>query len=79
MNDPEKILLEITQKARNLRKHMPEMGIHYDALSAEIYRDGALSAKQKRLMALCTAVTHGCEGCMLFSGRSGLGARRRQR
>ena len=29
------------------------------------YASGALDAKTKRLMALCTALTHGCTGCIL--------------
>ncbi|MBI9086931.1 MAG: carboxymuconolactone decarboxylase family protein [Desulfobacterales bacterium] len=65
-------LEEITRHARNLRKHLPEMGKHYDALNTEIYRDGALTARHKRLMALSVAVTHGCIGCMLFQAEQSL-------
>ena len=70
MEQPDKALEQITQHARKLRKHLPEMGVHYDALNAGIYRDGAL----------CPAVTQGCTGCMLFQAQQALdlGADREQ-
>ena len=72
MENQAETLEEITRLARKLRAHLPEIGSHYDALSEEIYRDGALSARQKRLMALAVAVTHGCVGCMLFQAERAL-------
>ena len=65
-------LEEITRLARKLRAQMPQVGVHYDAMSEEIYSDGALTARHKRLMALAVAVTHGCVGCMLFQVQQAL-------
>jgi AhpD family alkylhydroperoxidase len=48
------------------RKLMPEVGETYDELPSEAYKDGELSGKVKRLMALSAALTHGCRGCILF-------------
>ena len=44
---------------------MPEIARAFDELPGEAYKDGALSAKTKRLMALCGALVHGCPGCQL--------------
>jgi len=48
------------------RKCLPEVGKAYDALPMEVYKDGALSGKVKRLMALTGALVHGCRACVLF-------------
>ena len=48
------------------RALMPEVAAAYDLLPEQVYRDGALSAKIKRLMALVAAIVHGCRACVLF-------------
>jgi AhpD family alkylhydroperoxidase len=48
------------------RKCLPEVGKAYDALPIEVYKDGALPVKVKRLMALTGALVHGCRACVLF-------------
>jgi AhpD family alkylhydroperoxidase len=48
------------------RKCLPEVGKAYDALPMEVYKDGALPGKIKRLMALTGALVHGCRACVLF-------------
>ncbi len=48
------------------RKCLPEVGKAYDALPIEVYKDGALPGKIKRLMALTGALVHGCRSCVLF-------------
>lgn len=45
---------------------LPEVGRAYEVLPAEVYKDGALSAKTKRLMALAGALVHGCRACILY-------------
>ena len=72
MDNQSRTLEEITRLARRFRDKLPEVDRHYNALNAEIYRDGALSARQKRLMALAVAVTNGCVGCMLFQVQAAL-------
>ncbi len=44
---------------------MPEIARAYDELPSEVYKNGALSGKIKRLMALCGSLVHGCAGCQL--------------
>lgn len=48
------------------KKHLPGIAAAYDELPREVYRDGALPGKIKRLMALTGALVHGCRACILF-------------
>ena len=52
----------------------PRVGELYDELSDEVYREGALSTKHKRLMALVGALVHGCDACILFQCDKSLAA-----
>ena len=45
---------------------LPDLGKAYEALTSEVYKEGTLDSKTKRLMALSVALTHGCRGCILF-------------
>ena len=47
------------------KEMMPEPGRLYAESVAEAYKDGAISAKYKRLMALVGALVSGCQPCML--------------
>jgi AhpD family alkylhydroperoxidase len=62
--------VELRQEVKDLfntyRKLMPDVGNTYDALPEEVYKDGALSGKIKRLMALSGALVHGCRACIVF-------------
>lgn len=48
------------------KKCLPEIGKAYDELPMEVYKDGVLSGKIKRLMALTGALVHGCRACVIF-------------
>ncbi|MBU1001400.1 MAG: carboxymuconolactone decarboxylase family protein [Proteobacteria bacterium] len=48
------------------KKLMPELAAAYDEFTAESYKDGALKAKDKRLMALVAALVAGCRACILY-------------
>lgn len=54
------------------RRIMPEIGEAGDALTAAVYKDGALDGKVKRLMALCGALVHGCRACIVFQTENAL-------
>ena len=50
----------------NLYKEiMPDVAEAYNPLPEEVYKEGVLPAKMKRLMALNGALVHGCRGCIL--------------
>jgi len=66
MENHARALADITRLARKFRDQLPDVNRPYNELNAEVYRDGALPARHKRLIAMAVAVTHGCTGCMLF-------------
>lgn len=63
---------EIHQNWDHMRELMPELAHFYDEYTAESYKGGAVSAKNKRLMALCAAVVGGCRACQLFQTEKAL-------
>ncbi len=56
------------------RKCLPDVGKAYEELPMEVYKDGVLSGKIKRLMALTGALVHGCRACVLFQADKALAA-----
>lgn len=53
---------------------LPDVAKAYDELPMEVYKDGALTGKMKRLMALTGALVHGCRACILFQTDQALAA-----
>jgi AhpD family alkylhydroperoxidase len=62
----------VTSGASKFQELLPGVGKAYEALTSEVYKDGALDSKTKRLMALSVALTHGCRGCILFQTEQAL-------
>jgi len=62
----------ITSNVMKYQKLLPGVGRAYETLTSEVYKDGTLDSKTKRLMALCVALTHGCRGCILFQTEQAL-------
>jgi len=54
------------------RVHMSEVSRAYDELPGEVFKDGAVSGKHKRLMALCGALVRGCDGCIYLQTEQAL-------
>ncbi|BBD07734.1 carboxymuconolactone decarboxylase family protein [Desulfovibrio ferrophilus] len=48
------------------KKLMPEIAAAYDELPAETYKDGALTGKEKRLMAMVAALVGRCRACIIY-------------
>ena len=59
------LLEEIRKRTAQLRQELPEAMDAYNAFHDEVYKDGALSHKVKRLMALAVALRAGCTACIL--------------
>ena len=62
-------------RKKNLGKfaeHLPDVFKHMRAQTTEVYKDGALSAKVKRLMAMVLALGAGCRNCILAQTMSAL-------
>jgi len=54
------------------RAHMPEVAEAYDSLPQEAYKDGSVSGRHKRLMALVGGLVRGCRGCILYQTENAL-------
>jgi len=54
------------------RERMPEIGQAYDVLPDKVFKDGKITAKIKRLMALIGSLVRGCPACILFQTEKAL-------
>lgn len=57
---------KIGEQWSKYREILPDVADAYDALPQEVYKDGVLTGKTKRLMALAGALIGGCRACILF-------------
>jgi AhpD family alkylhydroperoxidase len=60
------------QQLEKLAQLLPNVMGAVRSLSAEVYKDGALSCKVKRLMALSLALGAGCRNCILAQTKNAL-------
>ncbi|MDJ0782308.1 MAG: carboxymuconolactone decarboxylase family protein [Desulfosarcinaceae bacterium] len=51
---------------------MPHIAAAYEELPNQVYSDGAISGKLKRLMAMTAATIHGCRACILYQADQAL-------
>ena len=72
MAQQEKLFSEISQMWDIYEKCMPDVARAYNELPMEVYKDGVLSGKMKRLMAVVGALVHGCEACILYQTEEAL-------
>jgi len=72
MAEQEKLLGEIHQLWDTYQKCMPDVSRAYDELPMEVYKNGVLSGKVKRLMAIVGALVHGCRACILYQTEEAL-------
>jgi len=59
-------LKEVTETVAEFKKELPEAFAAQTAFNDAVYKDGALSTKIKRLMAMAIAVRVGCPGCITY-------------
>jgi alkylhydroperoxidase/carboxymuconolactone decarboxylase family protein YurZ len=67
-----KRLESIEAMARKFRQVTPGLSGHYEELTAEVYKNGELDSRTKRLMAMVGAIVSKCEGCILFQLKTAL-------
>ena len=72
MAQQENLLGEINRLWDIYEKCMPDVARAYNELPMEVYKDGVLSGKTKRLMALTGALVHGCRACILYQTEEAL-------
>jgi AhpD family alkylhydroperoxidase len=51
---------------------MPHIAKAYETLPDQVYTDGVISGKMKRLMAMTAATIHGCRACILYQADEAL-------
>ncbi len=56
---------ERVELLEELKQNLPEVYIAERGVVETVYKDGALSVKVKRLMALAIALRQGCTNCIL--------------
>ena len=59
-------LKEVAETVGEFKKEMPDAFTAEKTFTDAVYRDGALSTKTKRLMAMAIAVNAGCQGCITY-------------
>jgi AhpD family alkylhydroperoxidase len=68
--DYEAIAKSVSQGAVTLRRELPDLMQAFAALGAATYKEGALEAKTKELIALAIGIAARCDGCVAAHGRS---------
>ena len=66
MNSQLEYLDEVTKFVNEFKQELPETFAAQSAFNDAAYKDGALSTRVKRLMALSIAVKAGCPGCITY-------------
>lgn len=51
---------------------MPHIAKAYEELPHQVYKDGVIDGKTKRLMAMTAATIHGCRACILYQADEAL-------
>jgi AhpD family alkylhydroperoxidase len=72
MTQQKELINEIEQLWDTYQKCMPDVARAYDELPMEVYKNGVLSGKNKRLMAIVGALVHGCRACILYQTKEAL-------
>ena len=72
MGEQEKLHGKMSQMWEIYKKCMPDVASAYDEMPMEVYKDGVLSGKIKRMMALTGALVHGCRACILYQTEEAL-------
>ena len=60
------LLDEIRKYTTDFKQELPGVMAAHTAFSDEVYKDGALSHKVKRLVALAVALRAGCTACIIY-------------
>ena len=62
--ETEKLVKELNETAEVLGKYSPRVGGQFNAFLRHAFEDGALSAKNKRLIAMACGIVRGCDWCI---------------
>lgn len=65
---------EIVDTSEELGKFSPKIGGQFNVFTRHTFEEGALSVKQKRLMALACALVRGCDWCIAIHVKKAVAA-----
>ncbi len=68
--DYKAIAASVVDGAKALRSAAPDTMTAFGALGRSAYRDGALSAKTKELIALAIGIASRCDGCVAYHAKA---------
>jgi AhpD family alkylhydroperoxidase len=68
------LLDTISSGVEKFKNELPDAMKFHDALNEQVYRDGVLSSKNKRLQALAIALRVGCPGCITYQTKLAIDA-----
>ena len=57
---------QIDAQWKRYKELMPHIAEAYEDLPAQVYADGVIDSKTKRLMAMTAATVQGCRACILY-------------
>ena len=66
MENQTEIFEQLTGQWTKYKQLMPHIAESYKNLPEQVYTDGAIDGKTKRLMAMTAAIVHGCRACILY-------------
>ena len=69
-NDWSDTASELSKLFQEVRKGHPEVAKGFSSLAQAATAEGAMTAKDKELMAIAIAITTHCEGCIAFHTRA---------
>lgn len=64
------IVREISGKLREFNQEIPDTAQAFGALTKATHTEGAISKKQKELMAMAIAIAARCQGCLGFHAQA---------
>lgn len=70
MSDYKALASQIGAKLKNFRADIPETMKGFGQMAAATHADGALTAKNKELMAMAIAIAMRCQGCLAFHAQA---------
>ena len=74
MESPIEYLRHTARRRRKYEEAVPGMMKAYDHLRDEVYKDGALSEKTKRLIAIGISLRAGCDPCIFHQTKAAVDA-----
>jgi AhpD family alkylhydroperoxidase len=74
MENQSELFDEIFELRNKYQEAMPSVLNAQDGFVQEVYKDGAISHKTKRLISAAIAIVNGCTGCMLGQTKFALNA-----